>query len=197
MSNMFAGLKNAKVTERGVFMKPGLYKVRVVKAIMKNVRKGGHNAFILEFKVEQSNYDQVREQMTKGLTLNVEQLEELERKLPNKVGTSASWFQSLQDLDVGFGALKSFAAAITGSKHDDPEFVEAVESILTEAVNGDAEEQKKAAREGRPPEGSLNGCLLPLETFIIKTKPKPNFPEGTDFTVYRFGKIIDETPAAN
>ena len=66
-----------------------------------------------------------------------------------------------------------------------------VENILSEAVNGTEEEIAEAKKTGRPPEGSLNGCLLPLETFIVKTK------KDADFTIYKFGQIIDETPAAS
>ena len=185
MTSLFAGLKNAKVSERGVFINEGQYKVRVVKALMKHVRKG-YDAFILEFKVEESNYSAVKKLKTEGVTLTPADLEALEKTLPNKPGTTASWFQSLADQDIGFGALKGFAAAVMGEDPNNPEFIEQVEQFLTEVVNGSDDEIKLALKEKRPPNGALNGCLLPLEAVIITTK------KGEPFTLYRFGKLIDE-----
>jgi hypothetical protein len=190
MGNLFAGLKTAKVSERGIYTNPGKYKVRVNKCIMKHVRKG-YDAFICEFVIVESNYLEMRKLRTEGANLTPEQLEALEKTLPNKVGTTSSWFQSLADKDVGFGALKGFAAAITGSNPEDPSFIDDVENILSEAVNGTDDEVAAAKAAGRHPEGSLKGCLLPLETYIIKTKKEE------DFTIYKFGQIIDETPPAN
>ena len=189
MGNLFAGLKTAKVSERGIYTNPGKYKVRVNKCIMKHVRKG-YDAFICEFVVVESNYLEMRKLRTEGVNFTPEQLEALEKTLPNKPGTTSSWFQPLADKDIGFSALKGFAAAVTGSSPEDPTFVDEVENILSEAVNGTEEEIAEAKKTGRPPEGSLNGCLLPLETFIVKTK------KDADFTIYKFGQIIDETPAA-
>lgn len=194
MGSLFAGLKDAKVTERGVFLLPGQYKVRVVKALMKQVRKG-FNAFILEFKIEESNYAEQKALRTQGVT-DIAQLDAIEKKLPNKPGTTASWYQSLQDIGIGFGALKGFAASVLGEDPNDPQFIDEVEGFLEEVVNGSEAEKKAAALEKRLPEGALNGSLLPLETVVIKTKPKPGAPEGTDFTIYKFGKLINESVAA-
>ena len=67
MGSLFAGLKDAKVTERGVFMNPGKYKVRVKKALMKATRSSG-DAFILEFTIEESNYAEQKALRTQGVT---------------------------------------------------------------------------------------------------------------------------------
>ena len=194
MPSLFAGLKNAAVSERGTFMQAGQYKVRVTKAIMKAVRTGGH-AFILEFKIEDSNYAAQKQIRTNGVT-DIAVLETIEKTLPNKPGTTASWFQSLKDTSIGFGALKGFAAAVLGQNPEDPEFINMVEPFLEQVVNGDEEAQKLAAASGKPVEGALNGALLPLETIMIQTKPKPGAPNGTPFTLFKFGQIIDETPAS-
>ena len=58
-TSLFAGLKDAKTFERGTYMKPGQYEVRIKRAIFKKTRAKG-DAFILEFTVEKSNYDEAK-----------------------------------------------------------------------------------------------------------------------------------------
>jgi hypothetical protein len=170
--NLFAGLKTAKTFERGTFVKPGQYEVRVKRAIYKKTRVKG-DAFILEFTIEKSTYEADKKKAIAAMGSNPYSLQDLEKTLPNQAGTSASWFQSLQDMDIGFGALKSFASSILGQKSEDPEFVEAVEGFMNAVVN----------------DGAINGVLLPLEVVMVKTKKE------TDFSLHKWGQIIEE-PAA-
>lgn len=172
-SNLFAGLKQAKTFERGTFLKPGTYMVRVGRAIFKKTRAKG-DAFILEFKIEQSNYDDAKKRAIAALGAAPVNQQELEKTLPNQPGTTASWYQSLQDQDIGFGALKSFAASILGQKPEDPEFIEAVEGFMNSVVN----------------DGAINGMLLPVEVVQVKTK------KDTDFSLHRWGQVVEEKTAA-
>ena len=166
-SNLFAGLKSAKTFERGTFLKQGSYNVRIKRAIFKKTRTKG-DAFILEFTIEQSTYEADKKKAIAAFGANPFNMQELEKLLPNAEGTTASWYQSLQDLDIGFGALKSFASSILGQKPEDPEFVEAVEGFMNSVVN----------------EGVINGMLIPVEVVQVKTKKE------TDFSLHKWGQII-------
>jgi hypothetical protein len=172
-SNLFAGLRDAKTFERGTFLKPGCYEVRVKRALFKKTRAKG-DAFILEFTIEKSDYEENKKKAIAALGSASYSLQELEKTLPNQQGSTASWFQSLQDIDIGFGALKSFAACILGQKSDDPEFIEAVEGFMNSVVN----------------DGVINGMLIPVEVIMIKTK------KDTDFSLHKWGQVIDEPAAA-
>jgi hypothetical protein len=176
-NNLFAGLKSAKTFERGTFLKAGAsgstaYEVRVKRAIFKKTRTKG-DAFILEFTIEKSSYEADKKKAIAAFGTNPFNLQELEKLLPNPPGTTASWYQSLQDLDIGFGALKSFAASILGEKPEDPKFIEEVEGFMNGVVN----------------DGVINGMLLPVEVVQIKTK------KDTDFSLHKWGVIIQETAA--
>jgi hypothetical protein len=166
MNNLFAGLKDAKVTERGAFLTPGSYQVRIKRVIKKHTRKN-YDAYIVEFKVEKSSYELAPKDMP-------------EDKKPGKVGASASWFQSLVDPAVGFGSLKGFAAAILGENPDDPKFVSEVEGFLTETVDRPASGTEPAHKS------CIEGVLVPLEVVMIKTKA------GKDFSRHVWGKIVEE-----
>lgn len=172
-SNLFKGLRDAKTFERGTFLKEGMYLIRVNRAVFKKTRAKG-DAFILEFKIEQSEYENKKRAAIAALGGAPVNMQELEKNLPNQPGTTASWFQSLQDIDIGFGALKMFAAQILGQKPEDPGFIEEVEGFMNAVVS----------------EGIINGMLIPVEATMVKTK------KDTDFTLHRWGQIIDEQPAA-
>ena len=176
-SNLFAGLKSAKTFERGTFLKAGNYEVRVKRAIFKKTRTKG-DAFILEVTVEKSAYEAEKKKAIAAFGSNPFSLQDLEKTLPNQPGTTASWYQSLQDLDIGFGALKSFAASILGQKPEEPEFIEAVEGFMNSVVN----------------EGVINGMLLPVEVVQVETKKStPTAPAL--FSLHKWGQIIEEKGA--
>jgi len=172
-NNLFAGLRDAKTFDRGTFLKAGIYEVRVKRAIFKKTRAKG-DAFILEFTIERSEYERKKKEMIASLGSQQYSLAELEKLLPNQTGSTASWYQSLQDVDIGFGALKGFAASILNQKPDDPEFIEAVEGFMNSIVA----------------DGAINGMLLPVEAVQVKTK------KDTDFTLHKWGAIIEEAAPA-
>ena len=168
-SNLFSGLRDAKTFDRGTYLKPGQYQVRVKKALFKKTRAKG-DAFILEFLIEKSNYEHAKKAAIAAFGPQPFDMVELEKTLPNPAGTTGTWYQSLSDVDIGYGALKSFAANILGQKPEDPEFIEAVEGFLTSVVN----------------EGAINGMLIPVEAIQVKTKKE------TDFTLHKWGQIVEE-----
>ena len=179
--NLFAGLRDAKTFDRGVWLKTGTYAVRVKRALMKQTRAKGP-AYILEFLIERSTYENDKKHAVAAMGTTPFDMKELEKLLPNQVGTTASWYQSLKDMDVGFGALKSFAAGILGQKPDDPEFVEMVEGFMNATVNGDPEDPTHT--------GVLNGMLIPVEVVNVQKK------DGGDFSLHKWGQIVEETAAA-
>jgi len=172
-TNLFPGLADAEVSERGAYMKPGHYLVRVKKAIYKTVRKG-YDAFILEFVVEQSNYQSALQTAVQAYNGQQYNLVELNKLLPNQVGETASWFQSLADKAIGWGSVKGFAAQILGADPKDPTFRRDVEGFLSSCIT----------------QGAINGKLLPLEVVTIKKK------DGGDFSRHNFGRIVPEQAPA-
>jgi len=171
--NLFRGLREAKTFERGTFLKEGIYEVRVQRAIFKKTRVKG-DAYIMELKVEKSSYEEAKRKAIAAFGTAPFSLQELEKTLPNQPGSSASWYQSLQDPDIGFGALKAFAASILGQKPEDPAFVEEVEDFMNSVVT----------------DGAINGMLIPVEVVLIKTK------KDADFSLHKWGQIIQEAASA-
>jgi hypothetical protein len=169
MSNLFAGVRNAKTSERGAFCKPGKYTVKIKRCLNKHTRKG-YDAFIVEFEIETSNYVNAKADAVRAMGDKPYDAKALEDLLPNPEGSTASWFQSLADTDIGFGALKGFAANLLGVKPEDPEFLDNVEGFLSEAVSDNA----------------LAGTVCPLEVITIKTK------KGGDFSLYKFGEMFPQ-----
>lgn len=84
---LWDGLDKAEVFERGTFMKPGNFVLRIKNCIDKTTRKSGR-AFIVEFEVLQSSAPE------------------------HPVGTTTTWFQKMADLNVALGAVKEFMAAV-------------------------------------------------------------------------------------
>lgn len=167
--SLFSGLKDAKSSERGAYLNPGLYEVQVKKALMKATRSAG-DAFILEVLVTKSNRETAKAAAIKAFGDRPYDLAALEKTLPNEEGKSATWFQSLKDRDVGLGAIKGFCASITGFDAEHPDFKDGLEAFMEAAVD-----LKK---------NSLAGMIIPLEVVTIQTK------KGTDFGLHKWGRAI-------
>lgn len=104
-------LPGAEVYDRGVFLKPGTYTLRIKNAVDKNTRKSGR-ALILEFEVlESSNHEHM-------------------------VGTSVTWFQSLKDMNVALGAVKEFCAAVYQKDLRNPAEKKEFETTIAPALSG-------------------------------------------------------------
>ena len=190
-TGLFAGkLKGAKVTDRSPYFHPGTYVVRVKKAEWKNCfGPPRFDAYILECEIVKSSRPEKIEMMPNETSA---QYEARCAKAPNAVGTSAAYFQSCASAEIGFGALLGFATKVTGTNPNDPSVIEAVEEFLDETVYGTLERDANDQPTGkRLDDGALNGKLIPVEAFNTRTKPKPGFPEGSDFTKLSWGKIIE------
>lgn len=84
---LWDGLDKAQTFEKGTFLKPGVYTLRIKTCLDKMTRKSGQ-AYIVEFEVLASSNSE------------------------HPVGTSVTWFQKMADRDVAFGAIKEFLAAV-------------------------------------------------------------------------------------
>jgi len=140
---LFSGIEKAEISERGKYISPGfLGKLRVKKTLAKESVKSGL-AFIVEFDVLESNLDE------------------------HPVGSSATWFQKMQDKTVAFPAIKAFVAAVSGVHPGDRDAMAEInaemENILDEATSNETN-------------NALVGQEVNLETFSTKTK------KGFDFT---------------
>lgn len=155
--NPFAGAGEAELSDRGVYLEPGgTYLLEVVKTIFKVTRKSG-DAFIVEFKVLESDHPK------------------------HRVGSKATWFQSLKDKSVALPALKDFALKlfqIDDPRSDDPtvvEFISNMDEMLMEAC-----EQ----------ETPLAGYKIRVTTEAVVTK------KGLDFTRHNWFSYEGDQPEA-
>lgn len=165
--NLFSGLKGAKAYDKGVWLKEGTYVIRVKRGVFKHTRSKG-DAFILEFEIVKSTYDEAKKKAITAMGTTPFDMKDLEKILPNQAGTSASWYQSLKDKDIGFGALKGFAASILGMPSEDPAFLEGVEVFMSAVCQS----------------GAIDGQLIPCEAVMTQTKEKK------DFSLHKWGQIL-------
>jgi hypothetical protein len=170
-TGMFSGLKEAKTYGKGTYCQPGNYKVRVVKAIMNHSTRGKGDAFIVEFKIEKSNYIQ---RLAEAKAAGPVDLVAFDKIAPNKEDTTASWYQSMKDPAVAFGAIKAFAAGVQGEDPENQAFVDGVEAFMDAVVD----------TPQKP--GALTGVLIPLEVKTIKKR------DGGDFSLHVWGEAIVE-----
>lgn len=84
--SIWQNLPGATVYERGTFLVPGLYTLRVRNTLDKTTRKG--RAFIVEFEVVESSNS------------------------THYPGQRVTWFQKLLDLNIAMGAIKEFCGAV-------------------------------------------------------------------------------------
>lgn len=102
-AEIFKGLRNANVFEKGFYLEPGGdFLLEVNRCIVKHTRGHG-DAFIVEFKVLESN------------------------KEKNGVGTKVSWYQGIANTDVAWPAIKEFVYALLGkdfTKKEDRKYCE-------------------------------------------------------------------------
>ena len=184
-TNLFPGAKQAKVYDKGTWLNPGNYEVRVIKGVKKDkVFSTGAPAFILEFKIEKSSRPA---SIPRDPAESAKEYEDRLAKAPNEVGTAASWFQNLKNEQVGYGALVGFAAKILGENPEGAEFLEGVEDFLNELVKG----EKVNGQYVPNAPSAIAGWLLPLEVHLINTKKSPA-PAPPSFSLYTFGQRIAE-----
>ena len=102
MSNIFQGINDAEIFERGKYLEGGFRgRLECVRTLNKETRQSG-TGFIVEFKVLESN-------------------------MPDEhpVGSKCTWFQSLKNKTVAFPSIKEWAAAMAGYASHDVDGIEA------------------------------------------------------------------------
>jgi hypothetical protein len=87
MSNLWQGLRQAQVFERGNYLSPGSYDLSVNRALLKQTQKSGLG-FIVEFEVISSTAQ------------------------AHPVGSIATWFQKMASPSIAFSAIKEFLLAV-------------------------------------------------------------------------------------
>jgi hypothetical protein len=171
VTNMFAGLRDAKTTTKGAYLRPGRYEVRVTGVVYIPVFAGG-NAFIVNFVIERSNYEESLATAIRALGGAPYNLRDLDKTMPNKVGEAAGWYVGLKpnpkDIQQGWGNIKRFAAEICDEDPESPGFHSQVEMFVSAIVQT----------------GALNGALLPVDVVNVKKK------DGGDFSAHNWAKMI-------
>lgn len=145
------GLTNANMFDRGVFLDPGVFTLKWIKALFKRTRKSG-TCFIVEFEVVASSSPK------------------------HPVGSKATWCQKMQDLDVALGSLKSFLYAVLGFEWPrDKEYLIAnvdrnLKQILASAIT---ENEGQKLRDA----GDLDGKLVDVQVIMKKTGKGGDFSQ--------------------
>ncbi len=104
---IFAGMNTIPMTEKGNYIKPGVYDVEVYrcKALEPNLQRAQPGAFVAEFKITRSN------------------------NADHPAGSLGTWFQGFKYRESAGSALKQFVTAVLG-----PEYENQVEQVLAEAT---------------------------------------------------------------
>lgn len=138
----FDGIEDADIFERGKYLNPGFeYGLEVQKILVKDTRKSG-KAFIVEFKVLESNDPDT------------------------KVGVKRTWFQKMIDKDIAFPAIKEFMAALLGYAPQDKERWDRFNKLISPTLKAAIKEYENI--EDSP----LFGTTVWVETSSKLTKEK-------------------------
>jgi len=152
--NTFRGLADVEVSGTGNYLSAGgtyLLEIRATEYI--TTRKSG-DAFIVEFVVLESTHEK------------------------HRVGSRATWFQSLRDKAVAFPSIKRFMCALfgvdtDGSTEESKSFLSQLEPLLTTACDNKA---------------MLRGFKIRCETVGVTTQ------KGLDFTRHDWETYEGEQP---
>lgn len=147
---LWAGLNAATVFENGVYFGTGIFDVEIVRCLSKQTQKSGL-AFIVECEVLTSTNPE------------------------HPAGSKRTWFQSMKNTNVGFGAVAGFLLAVFGLENNTArkqDFFPYLELFMGRVTG---------------PENVLSGVVVHVECTMIKTQAKFNqqgvqISGGTDFT---------------
>lgn len=158
---LFSGIGDANLFERGRYMPPGFRgTLKVKKTIAKTTRKSGL-AFIVEFEVIE-----VRQPGEEGHEYS-----------PVVVGEKRTWYQGMNDKDIAFSAIMSWAAALGGyQSHQMDEIKSEVAPKLEEMIE---------TATNSPSDNILVGILVDLATNGIITREKKQ-----PFTVHDWSPCV-------
>lgn len=112
MSNLWAGLRNAQVFERGNYLGVGVYDARVIRCLVKQTQRSGLG-FIVEVEILTST------------------------NMSHQPGTTATWFQSMKNQATAFSAIKEFVVALHGynAKQDEAKIKNDLEPYIEQLID--------------------------------------------------------------
>jgi len=119
-------LKDAQVYGRGSYLKPGSYKLTLLKMFTIETQGKGP-ALIVDFHVEESTNDEI------------------------PVGSKRNWYQGLQNESVAFSAIKELLLALFAIDQSDDDEMEKFEGGLEELMEECADPDWKAKPDEEHP----------------------------------------------
>lgn len=143
--SLWKGIGQAKIFERGNYVKGGFKGLVRVKRTIAKPTRGSGIAFIVEMEV---------------VTTNVPE--------KHPVGTKVTWFQKMIDLDIAFPAIKAWAAACVGLGIHQKVQIE-------QTLGGEVLEELMAHATDNEDNNEFINILLGLETTDVKTKTGGDF----------------------
>ena len=172
--SIFNGLEGAKTFERGTYMTPGIYDVRIARVICKETQTSGL-AVIVEMDILTSKSRPQDDPKHEGRVWN-----------PTPAGIQGTWFQSMTDKSVALPAIKGFLHAALGLRPNDSR-VERLDQPIAGSESWPTNPTRRPVplvsnlMEHAIEKNLLAGCCVHLECSIILTQKKKE-----DFTLYRF-----------
>lgn len=145
---LWSGLKDAQTFDRGTYLNPGDYTLKIVNCLTKQTQKSGEG-FIVEFEVLETS-DPVH----------------------HAVGSKATWFQGLKNVQVSLGAIKEFLAAVFGYPLNQAPYKARFEAEMGPQLEAIA----AAASDGR---NYLAGQIVKVKTEQVKTQKQTDFTRHT------------------
>lgn len=149
----FSGMRTAKVFEKGI-------------PLLRNQKEGFQASFLLEI----TKCEVIKRARGKGeafiATFKVLESTCTDPAAGSPVGSTRTWFQSLQDADIAFGALLSFCAAVSGVDPSDKEKVDA-------EVRPECEDVMEAAADKK--QQIFAGKRVRVDCVMIKTQEDKDF----------------------
>lgn len=139
-------IKDAQVFGRGQYLKPGKYKLRLLKMFTIRTRKKGA-ALIVDFEVLESDNSEIKE------------------------GSTRNWYQGLADEDIAFPSIKEFMLRLFGYEDGDDE-VEDFEEKLDELMDVCGDDHWKNEEDEDHP---LHGKTIAVECYMKQTNKGNDF----------------------
>lgn len=146
----------------GQYLPPGgKFKLRFLKCFTKTTRKSG-DALIVDFEVLESDLEEV------------------------KVGQNRNWYQSLQDEDIAFPAIKQFVMTLLCIDESDSDMMEQFEESLDELME-EAGDSKWERSTVDPTDHPFHGRTIHCDTHSKITEKNKK-----EFTVHTWKSDMDQ-----
>ena len=137
----------AKIFDKGSYLEPGRYTLKVLKAFTVETRDKGP-ALIVDFEVLESSNEDIQ------------------------VGSVKNWYQSLSDKDIAFSEIKKFMKHLMHvSEADEDRWAEFEEQLPAIMEDVSQEKWRQQDAEDHP----LNGEVIAVRCFHKKTRKDNDF----------------------